>query len=152
MSKVNFQDEASSDFYKGHDSVGMSDWGPSLTRQEFADDCDINLIMQRFERGEVPGFTPRVPMYLDLTVMPATLQETLNLMNDAEASFMSLPALVRREFDNDAVKFVEFASDPENLSQMRTWGLAPPVQEPPPPQRVEVVNPAPPPGDAPKPV
>jgi len=127
-----------SDFHKPHASVGMSDWGPSLTRQEFADECDINQIMLRFEKGDVPGFEPRVPMYVDLTVLPADLQSSLAVLDAAQASFMSLPASVRREFDNDPHLFVAFAQDPGNLEQMRTWGLSPPDQVPPAPIRVIV--------------
>lgn len=145
MSKVNFQDGGVFDFNKPHAPVSISDWEPSLARQEFQDECDINQIMMRFEKGEAPSFTPRVPLYLDLTEMPDTLQGTLNLLNEAAASFNSLPALVRREFENDPVLFVEFASDPANLEQLRTWGLAPPKPVEPAPQRVELVNPPAPP-------
>jgi hypothetical protein len=64
-------------------------------------------------------------MYVDFVTAPKDLLGYLALMQEAEVAFMSLPAGVRREFENDAVKFVDFASDPENLPQMRTWGLAP---------------------------
>jgi hypothetical protein len=75
--------------------------------------------------------------------MPSDLMGTMAMLSDAETAFMSLPAQVRREFDNDPLQFVDFASDPENVPQMRTWGLAPPeaVPEPPPaPQRVVIVD------------
>jgi hypothetical protein len=146
---------ATHDFYKpGAPDVAIYDWGPSLTRQEFAEDCDINVIMTRFERtGQLPA-NGAAPVYLDLTAMPSDLMTTLNLLDDAERAFMSLPATVRREFDNDATKFVDFASDSENVAQMRTWGLAPPLEEPLGPQLVRVVPedpaPAPTPGPASK--
>lgn len=145
MDKQYFQDPEISDHHKEHDPVCVCDFGPSLARQEFADECDINQIMMRFEKGEEPSFTPRVPLYLDLTEMPDNLQDTLNMLNEAEASFNSLPASVRREFDNDPVQFVDFASDPKNLDQLRKWGLAKPAPVPEAPQRVEIVNPPDPP-------
>lgn len=135
----NFQGPSQNDFYKPHDSVELSDWGPSLTRQEFAEECDINVIMSRYENGSLAPFNaPREPMYLDLTVMPRDLMSALDVMTQAENAFMSLPALVRREFENDPVQFVAFASDPDNLSQMQTWGLAPPAPVEPGPIRVIV--------------
>lgn len=104
------------------------DWGPSLTRQEFADECDINVIMATYERsGALPPINSAVAQYVDLTAIPADYQTALDLLKEAETAFMSLPATVRREFENDPRQFVEFASDPENLPQMRTWGLAPPL-------------------------
>ncbi|AXH73710.1 MAG: internal scaffolding protein [Microviridae sp.] len=117
----------------------------SLTRQEFADECDINKLMAQYEKtGILPAnMNNDVPRYLDVVDVP-NLQEALTLLADSTTAFMALPATVRREFDNDAVKFVQFAQDPENLAQMRTWGLAPPAPEPIPPQKVEVVNPSPP--------
>jgi hypothetical protein len=141
-----FREGSSFDFYKPHDSHGLSNWPPSLTRQEFAEDSDINTIMRRFESngGRFPGdVNPREPQYLDLTAMPSDLMGTMAMLSDAESAFMSLPAAVRREFDNDPLQFVDFASDPENVPQMRTWGLAPPEpvpEAPPAPQRVVIVD------------
>lgn len=115
--------------------------GPSLTRQEFLDECDVNGIMDRFEKSGVWPY-PEVdlaPRYFDATNVP-DLQTALAVMIDAEEAFMSLPAKVRKEFDNSALKFVEFAGDPANLDQMREWGLAPPAKEPEAPMRVEVVG------------
>lgn len=132
--------------------------GPSLTRQEFAEECDVNALMKRYEAhviggpGNLQSMGP--PMYADFATMPRTLLEYMDFMNMAEAQFMSLPAVVRREFDNDAKMFVDFASDPENLEQMRTWGLAPPKPVDP-PAGPAVVAPVPiataPPGAAPAP-
>ena len=141
MSKdVEWFRHATADFYKPtFVDVSLSDWPPSLTRQEFAEDCDINVIMMRFEKtGQLPANVSE-PRYLDLTEMPSDLMGTLNLLGEAERAFMTLPASVRRAFDNDATVFVDFASDPNNLEQMRTWGLAPPVEAPAEPQLVRVV-------------
>ncbi|QCQ84809.1 internal scaffolding protein [Blackfly microvirus SF02] len=117
------------DFWKPRESdPGMTDWGPSLTRQEFLDECDINTIMAHYEANGVISHVNRAaPQYIDLTTMPPDYQTALGLLAEAETAFMTLPATVRREFNNDPQEFVAFASDPENLPQMRTWGLAPPA-------------------------
>lgn len=114
---------------------------PSLTRQEFAEDCDINILMSRYEKtGVINHFNNSTPQYLDITDLP-DLQGSLTILADAKTAFMRLPAVTRREFDNDPVKFVEFAGDAKNLDKLREWGLAAPLPVDPPPQKVEVVNP-----------
>lgn len=115
----------------------------SRTRQEFAEDADINVIMARYEKtGQlpVPGLEP---VYLDLASGPVDLQAAMDTLYNAEEAFMRLPAATRREFDNDPVKFVAFAQDEGNLSKMREWGLAKPAELPPEPIRVQVTNPEP---------
>jgi phage internal scaffolding protein len=116
---------------------------PSLTRQEFADECDINKLMAQFEKtGIFPQTNNAQPRYLDVSDVP-DLQEAHRILNEATASFMSLPATVRRDFDNDPIKFISFAENSDNLPKLREWGLAPPPPIDPPPQKVEIINPAP---------
>lgn len=117
---------------------------PSLTRQEFAAECDINNLMAQFEKtGILPTHqNAGEPRYLDVSDVP-DLQLAHNILNDATTAFMSLPATVRRDFDNDPIKFINFAENPENLPKLREWKLAPPAPVEPPPQKVEIINPAP---------
>lgn len=133
MSKIPSEAASYYDFYKtnGHPKPVHMPGGPSLTRQEFADECDINILMKRYEAHAIGGpgnLGPLVPQYVDLSQAPQDLLGYMALMASAESAFMSLPAQVRKEFDNDPVTFVDFASDPENLPQMRSWGLAPPAR------------------------
>lgn len=117
----------------------ISDFGPSLTRQEFAAECDINTLMERYEKSGVISHVNRAqPIYMDLTVIP-DLRDALDLMRDATTSFMSLPAATRREFDNDPQKFVDYAQNPDNIERMREWGLAAPKPVAEPPVMVRVV-------------
>lgn len=116
---------------------------PSMTRQEFAAEADINTIMAQYERHlSDPMRSIREPMYVDFTSMPRTLMDAMAIFHEASDAFMRLPATVRREFDNDPALWADYAADPANLEQMREWGLAPPEKAPEPPMRVEVVNPA----------
>lgn len=124
--------------------------GPSLTRQEFAEDCDLNLLMARYEKtGVISHVSQREPIYADLTDVPSSLAEAMDIIKIAEQSFMTLPATVRREFDNDAVRFVEFASDPTNVDKLREWGLAKPLPVAQEPLAVRVIPDAEPAGAAP---
>jgi len=134
------------DFYKPHAQYGMSDWPPSLARQEFAEECDINTIMERYDSGETITHVARSsPLYLDYTAVPDNLMDAMNFMEGARMEFMRLPAKVRKEFDNDPARFVSFAEDPANLDQMRAWDLAPKPPEPPAPPAAPSGPAAPPP-------
>lgn len=114
----------------------------SMTRQEFADECDINNLMAQYEKtGLLPAnMNGNVPQYLDVTDVP-DFRASLDFLNEATTAFMALPAAVRKEMDNDPAKFIDYCQDPANIDQLRKWGLAPPPPEPPQPQKVEIINP-----------
>lgn len=133
------------DFYKtnGAGDTSVNTVGPSLTRQEFADECDINKLMARmnnFVNGGPNGLVmPNLDDYVDFSQLPTTLMEYMDYMQTAEREFMKLPAIVRKEMDNSPLTFIEYACDENNLEQMQKWGLAPPAKTPePPPAPIEV--------------
>lgn len=118
---------------------------PSMTKQEFKKECDINNILKQYSRtGMLNHVSARAAqgMYTDL---PDALdfQESLHLVRDAEARFMSLPAKLRDRFGNDPVAFLAFCADPRNLDEMRELGLARPA--------AEATEPAPAPAPTPEP-
>lgn len=122
---------------------------PSLTKQEFAQECDINVLMKRYQKtGLFPQRPGDVPRYVSNIGAP-DFQTALNLVMTAESEFKSLNSELRKRFDNDPYKFYEFVNNPENAEEAIKLGLREkPLQEPG-PVRVEVVNPNPP-GDDPK--
>lgn len=120
------------------------------TKQEFRDECDLNALMKRYEKtGVAPAGRVGVPQYFDASEVP-DFHSAMQIMVDAENEFMRLPASVRKQFGNDPTAFIEYATDPKNIDQMREWGLADPKKEPDAPVRVEVVQ-APVEGKAPPP-
>jgi len=125
-----------------HKPVRLNFKLPSKTRQEFAKECDINNIIKQFTQTGLLPQQNKTPQYLDLANLP-DLQTSLHIISAANTAFMTLPANVRKEFDNNPVKFANFAVQKENLEQLRKWGLAPPEPTPAAPQRVEIVNPQP---------
>lgn len=134
---------------RGPDDYSTYPEGESMTRQEFAEECDINYLIDRYEKvGVISHMNATPPQFLDVSEVPDLL-EAQRILAAAGEAFMTLPAKVRREFDNDATQFVMFAQDPANVAKMREWGLAAPEKAPEPPMRVEVVNPAPPAPDVP---
>lgn len=134
--------------YVLHKRVTLDASHDGKTRQEFADECDINVLLAQYERtGVLSHINQGAPDYFDATDVP-DLQRSLDIVHKAEQAFMTLPAKVRAEFENDPIKFVQYAENPENLERLREWKLAPPAPVEDPPVRVEVIN-QPAPGDAP---
>lgn len=96
----------------------------SLTHQEFKDESDINTIIDRFGIGENPIEAQKWVTNVDIADAPNNYMDVMNQLNAARDQFMTLPAKVRSQFDNDPASFVNFVSDPGNLDEMVRLGLA----------------------------
>lgn len=125
------------DFYRPHARV----YAPTLvadpatgelvkpvprTKQEFKDECDINNIIKLYKQtGQITHIKQAGAQgaYADLPD-PLDFQASLNLVMEAEASFMTLPAHVRDRFANDPARFLAFMGDPGNQDEMIQMGLA----------------------------
>lgn len=95
---------------------------PSLAKQSFRDECDINTILRQFNvTGQLPVGSVQ-PQYGDFSGI-TDYQSALNAVMAAQDSFLQLPAKVRARFDNDPALFVEFASDEANRDEMKALGL-----------------------------
>lgn len=95
---------------------------PSMTKQEFAEECDINTIVRRFGLlGELPT-SFRMPAYDDYTGVN-DYHTALNIVRQAGENFMELPAELRARFGNDPQKFLEFCSDEANRAEAAKLGL-----------------------------
>lgn len=68
------------------------------TQQSYKDDCDINLIMQRYLRTGVLPSSDRQPVYLDTTAYD--FLEAQNLVARARGEFSLLPADERDKYGN----------------------------------------------------
>ena len=63
--------------------------------QSFKDSVDIHVIIDRFARGDVAALSQRQGIYADVTGMPRTYADLLNVVNDLEYKFNALPSDVR---------------------------------------------------------
>jgi len=63
-------------------------------------------------------------------------QETMNAILKAQDSFESVPSEIRKQFDNNPAKFMDFIHNSDNQQQLIDWGLA---KAPETPQPVQVV-------------
>lgn len=110
------------DMNKAGTDTGLKCLDKSLAQQHMADECDINKLVERFVvTGEMPQLEAP-PLQGDFTQAP-TYQEALNLMIEANKSFMQLPAKIRNRFENDAGQFVEFMSNEGNRDEIRAMGM-----------------------------
>lgn len=98
--------------------------GDSMTKQEFSAECDINNVMKRYQKsGVIEHRSSYEGRYGDFLDAP-DYQTAANAIIAADEMFASLPSTVRREFDNDPVRFLEFVHDPKNEDRIYEMGLA----------------------------
>lgn len=141
MQGCNSNGELLSSMVAEHAPVRYADDTPSMTRQEFAKDCDINVLMAHYDKNAiVPPMNSKEPQYFDASSVP-DFREALDIAREANEAFMRVPAIVRKELDNDVHEFVKYAADPANVDNMRKWGLAEPAPVETAPMRVQVVSP-----------
>lgn len=113
---------------------------PGQVQQHMRDETDINNIMAKYARtGELRHVTSMAGEYGDFSSVPDYKTAMEHIMA-ADALFMELPAKVRDRFGNDPAKFIEFATDENNLEELRKLGLAPEAPRAPEPQLVKVVG------------
>jgi len=101
---------------------------PTLTKQEFKEQCDIRTIIKKFmTTGELPS-SNRPPLYADVSQIP-DYHTALSKIRAADSFFNSLPAELRAKFNNDPGELLKWASDPMNQKAQRDMGLTPPSSE-----------------------
>ena len=92
-------------------------------KQSDKDSCDVNRIVAQFSRtGEFSHLNLRTPVFGDVTGLE--FREMLDFIGHAQEQFDGLPAGVRKRFGNDAREFVDFCSDPGNIEELASMGLA----------------------------
>lgn len=105
---------------------------PSLTRQEFKDDCDINFILAKFENQQFEDIVtrnPQQPRFENFIGIP-DFDESLNQIINAQNAFEELPAKLRDRFDNKPAKLLQFMQDPMNREEGIRLGLFEPEMQP----------------------
>lgn len=86
---------------------------PGRTKGSFKDECDVNKILDRFAKtGQVPTGMRQISEahFADVSDSPS-YQEAIHAVRSAEDLFMALPAVVRRECDNDPAVFMDRLQD-----------------------------------------
>lgn len=102
-------------------ATGLSTPEPTRAKQEFRDECDINRIMMQYGRtGELPQVSGAV--YGDFQ-STQTYHDMQNTLIAAENAFKTLPASVRKTFNNDPAAVIDFLNDPANKDKAIELGL-----------------------------
>lgn len=100
---------------------------PSLTKQYFKAECDINGIIKRFNGSLGRDFLDTYQGFVDSSFGDATnavnYQDAHALISQASEAFSALPAKVRERFNNDPARFLDFMGDSRNLAEMKSLGL-----------------------------
>lgn len=100
-----------------------------FTKQSFKDECDINIILNRYQQtGEMPFINERSPQYLDATAS-MDFQTSMQYVAEAQSLFQELPSAIRNRFNNDPAQFLEFCSNENNRQEMAKMGLLKPEYE-----------------------
>lgn len=106
------------------DSGAVKEYPEEGAKQEFRDECDVNVIMRRvLASGE--ALPEGVGTYGDFSDAVDFLEAQL-VVKRAEEQFMSLPSRVRDRFNNDPAALLDFvhgARTPERLAEARELGL-----------------------------
>lgn len=92
------------------------------TSQEFLVDSDINVIVARCLRtGTLPPLEAQ-PVFADVSEI-GHFDDCVRRIDAARAAFLTLPAKLRSEFNNDATALVLFLQNPANRAKAVELGL-----------------------------
>lgn len=107
---------------KAGDESGLHCTEPTLAKQSFKEECDINTIVERFHlTGELPT-NVRMPTFGDFTGI-SDYHTAMNAIAQANEAFDRMPANVRARFHNDPAEFVAFCDNPDNTDEAKRLGL-----------------------------
>lgn len=95
---------------------------PSLTQQQFKDECDINNIIKTYSQTGVLPVSTKVGAFLDVSNV-ADYQTSLQTVYEAQRAFDALPSKIRTRFENDPNLLLAFIEDDKNYDEALSLGL-----------------------------
>ena len=106
---------------------GFSSDQPSKVQEQFADACQTDTIIRKYNMmGVNPFISAGGSQYLDTTQIPSFVAAQ-NAQIKVKEYFEGLPADIRLEFNNDPMQFAEVVSDPRNADYLREIGVLAPL-------------------------
>ena len=85
--------------------------------QSHKEECDINLMLQRYAAGDTSMMRPDAK-YIDTSNLPTTIHEYFNLMNAQREKFDALPVAIKQKFENSFEVWATAAGTSEWLEKM----------------------------------
>lgn len=102
--------------------------GESMTQEQFAEESEINNILRSHDRnGIIEHINRGNAIYGDFSEV-TDFSDALDQIKEAQNEFQNIPWQIREQFQNDAGQFFKFASNPDNIDELRELGLANPEQ------------------------
>lgn len=125
--------------YDGSRVTVKRDTGPSeIVQQHQKEECDINNIMNRYiNDGVLISHSKGKPLFGDFSKV-MDYRSSLDALRDAQDAFKKIPAHIRKRFDNDPGKLIQFLQNSENRDKAIELGLIQKDEET--IQKVEVIN------------
>lgn len=96
--------------------------GKSRTEKAHKNRVNINSIIRKAQRTGLIPTSSNPGFYGDFTGV-SDYQSCVNALINAEDRFMALPSSVRKEFDNDPSKLIDFLSKEENREKAIELGI-----------------------------
>lgn len=110
--------------YKQYGRVQVDFPGPSMTKQYFKEESDINAIIAKHpDVSQIPYVNNVSPSYGDFTDV-SDYRDAIDRVSEAQDSFDALPSDIRSRFNNDPGEFLSFVLDPNNVDEMVKMGIA----------------------------
>lgn len=109
----------------GAPEKGLEFVKPSLTQQQFKDECEIESLLKAHNLGQVMGILnnhERQPLYGDVSDIP-DFHDAQNHVARAREYFNGLPSDVRAQFDNSLAKFLSTLNDPRAREALTDMGV-----------------------------
>jgi len=92
------------------------------TEQSHKTEVDINNIVAK-HGTELISKVAKLQQFTYDDVTGNDFQESMNVILKAKESFSLVPSEIRKHFDNDPAKFMDYIHNPENKDQLVSWGL-----------------------------
>jgi len=122
MTKVFVRNPYNYDMALVSQETGLTCNDPSLTQQHMKDECDINVLVERFGiTGQFP-VSPLEPTYGDFSGV-SDYHSALNAIRASDEAFMALPAKIRARFDHDPNALLNFLQNEDNRNEAIEIGL-----------------------------
>lgn len=102
---------------------------PTLTQQQFKQECDINNIIASVDSAGVVNNPlwngTRRPLYGDFSsIQDMDYLQAQNTFLDASARFMELPAKVRQQFNNNPAELLAYLQGNPPVEELAKLGFA----------------------------
>jgi len=97
--------------------------GQTLTRESFKDECNINSIMAKAQRGISVPINSKSALFQDVSDI-GTFQSMHLRMQEIQEEFLhNVPAEIRLRHGNDPGRFADWLQKPENKDEAIALGL-----------------------------